>query len=268
MKRFKSLLWWIFAVIFTISIASYQRLTGPTYPKSALVKLNNKELKFKLIRSHGDGDAEITLPVPNINIKGKITFKRYKSYDSWSTVDMIRNGDYLIASLPHQPPAGKIEYIVSLSDDKQQVILTPEPVIIRFTGEVPIYILIPHILIMFLAMLFSTRTGIEAIIKEQKTYIYAVWTVVLLFLGGIVLGPIVQYYAFGAFWTGWPFGTDLTDNKTLVAFIFWLIALVKLRKHPENRLWPILASIVLLIIFLIPHSALGSEIDHTKTPKI
>lgn len=268
MKRFKSLLWWVFAVAFTIGIASYQRMTGPSYPKNALVKLNNQELKFKLIRSHSDGDAEIKLPVPDKNICGKLTFKRYKSYDSWSTVDMIRNGDYLIASLPHQPPAGKIEYTVSLINNNEQVKLTPEPVIIRFTGAVPAYILIPHILIMFLAMLFSTRTGIEAIIKGRKTYLYTTWTVVLLFLGGIILGPIVQYYAFGAFWTGWPFGTDLTDNKTLVAFIFWLIAFFVLRKKPDNRLWPVLASIMLLLVYLIPHSVLGSEIDHTKTPKI
>ncbi len=44
----------------------------------------------------------------------------------------------------------------------------------------------------------------------------------LLVLGGFLLGPIVQKYAFGAFWTGWPFGEDLTDNKTAVAVLAWL----------------------------------------------
>jgi hypothetical protein len=121
---------------------------------------------------------------------------------------------------------------------------------------------------MFLAMLFSSRTGIEAMIKGANTYRYTIWTVVLLFFGGLVLGPIVQYYAFGAYWTGWPFGGDLTDNKTLLAFIVWIIAFFKLRKNPENRLWPIIASIVMLLVYLIPHSVLGSEIDHTKVPKI
>jgi hypothetical protein len=40
----------------------------------------------------------------------------------------------------------------------------------------------------------------------------------------MILGPVVQYYAFGEFWTGVPFGWDLTDNKTLVAVIFWALA--------------------------------------------
>jgi hypothetical protein len=267
MIRFKSLLWWIFSIIFTIFIAVYQRTTGPTYPKEAALTLNNRELKFKLIRSQGDGDAKIKLLVPTQTTNGKVTYKRYKSYDTWTTVDMVRDGDNLTASLPHQPPAGKIEYMITLGNDKEQVNLTPEPVIIRFTGKVPLFILIPHILIMFLAMLFSTRTGIEAIIKGSKTYIYTIWTIILLFTGGLILGPLVQYYAFGAYWTGWPFGGDLTDNKTLLALVLWVITFFILRKNPENRLWPILASIVMLLVYLIPHSALGSEIDHTKLPK-
>jgi len=214
MRKFKSLFWWLFAVIFTIIIASYQRMTGPSYPKDATVTLNNNNLKFKLIRSHADGDAEIKLVVPDKNITGKVTFKRYKSFDKWSTVEMKREGDNLLSSIPHQPPAGKIEYFVSLGDDKHQVNLTPEPVIIRFTGKVPPYILIPHILIMFLAMLFSTRTGIEALTKGAHTFRYTTHTVILFFLGGLILGPIVQHFAFGFYWTGWPFGGDLTDNKT------------------------------------------------------
>lgn len=268
MRQFKSLLWWIFAVIFTIIIAMYQRITGPTYPKDATVTLNNNELKFKLIRSHSDGDAEIKLAVPDKDIKGTVTYRRYKSLDQWTTVDMTRKGESLIFLLPHQPPAGKIEYTICLGNNTEHVTLTPEPVIIRFTGSVPLFVLIPHIIIMFLAMLYSTRTGIEAIIKGTNTYRYTIRTIVLLFIGGLVLGPIVQKYAFGAYWTGWPFGGDLTDNKTFVALIFWVIAFFVLRKHPENRLWPILASIMMLVVYLIPHSVLGSEIDHTKVPKI
>jgi hypothetical protein len=41
-----------------------------------------------------------------------------------------------------------------------------------------------------------------------------------------------------------------------------------MKKNRENRLWPILASIVLLAIFLIPHSVLGSETDFTKEKQI
>jgi len=74
----------------------------------------------------------------------------------------------------------------------------------------------------------------------------------------------VQKFAFGAFWTGWPLGTDLTDTKTAVALLFWLIAMWRLRRRSGGRVRTIIASVVTLIIFLIPHSLLGSEIDYTE----
>jgi uncharacterized membrane protein len=78
----------------------------------------------------------------------------------------------------------------------------------------------------------------------------------------------MQEYAFGALWTGWPFGHDLTDNKTLVSLIIWIIALFVLRKNRENRIWPVIAFVVMLAVYMIPHSVLGSEIDYTKAPGI
>jgi hypothetical protein len=73
----------------------------------------------------------------------------------------------------------------------------------------------------------------------------------------------VQKFAFGDLWTGVPFGWDLTDNKTLIAFIFWIIAVVMNRKK-EKPFYTILAAVVLLLIFSIPHSMFGSELDYAS----
>ena len=116
---------------------------------------------------------------------------------------------------------------------------------------------------MFLAMLFSTRTGIEALIKGDRTLSYSRVTLIFLLFGGMILSPIVQKYAFGEFWTGWPFGKDLTDNKTLVAFVAWIIAVIRLRKNSEKRGWALAAAIILLAVYLIPHSMFGSELDYS-----
>jgi hypothetical protein len=85
-----------------------------------------------------------------------------------------------------------------------------------------------------------------------------------LFFGGLVFGPIVQKFAFGDFWTGVPFGIDLTDNKTLIAFIGWLLALFAVWKYKSPRIAVIAASALMLIIFIIPHSTLGSELDYSE----
>ena len=96
-------------------------------------------------------------------------------------------------------------------------------------------IIIPHVILIFMAMLFSTRTGLEFFNKEPNYKKLAYWTFGLLILGGMIFGPIMQKYAFGAFWTGVPFGIDLTDNKTLIAVIGWIIALVAIKKSAKPK---------------------------------
>jgi len=304
--KLKSTLWWIFAVFFTITMANYQKRTGPTYPISGKTTLNNKEIKYELIRTaENEKDAKISINVPDTSVKGTITYKRYKSNDLLTTTNMVRSVDTsyfhtfsnllnsilgkprtykldsnLVFMMPVQPAAGKMMYEITLTSGSEQVVLKAkngEFAVMRFKGPVPLYILLPHILAMFLGLLFSTRTAIEALIGGARTYKLALWTLAFLVLGGLILGPVVQKYAFGAFWTGWPLagdGTfnlfrlgDMTDNKTLVMVLAWVIAIFKLRKDPKNKFWPVIAAVMVLVVYLIPHSVLGSEIDHTKTPQ-
>lgn len=265
--KHKNLIFWIVAIVVTLSMVIYQRMTGPTHPISGETTLGGENIKYKLLTSYGGpDDAEIVFDDPNGKLEGTLTYKRYPSHDTSTQVAMSHQGGKLIAVIPHQPPAGKIEYSIELTDGTSKVVLTEEPVRIRFKGDVPAFILIPHILLMFLAMLYSTRTGVEAIAKGSRTLKYSILTAAFLFVGGLILGPIVQKYAFGAYWTGWPFGHDLTDNKTAVAFIFWGIAIYKLYKNKEKQGWALVAVIIMTLVYMIPHSVLGSEIDYTAQP--
>jgi hypothetical protein len=112
-------------------------------------------------------------------------------------------------------------------------------------------------------MLVSNRTGLEALDPRGRPRLLMLVTIVLLLGGAFVFGPIVQKYAFDAFWTGFPFGYDLTDNKALVAMLFWLAAWAGSRGR-ERRGLILLAAAVMFIIFMIPHSLLGSELDYTR----
>jgi hypothetical protein len=265
----KNLILWAMALVITLASAYYQRLTGPTYPLSSKINIDNKIINYKLDRSHGGiNDHKISVEIGDKNIEGKLIWKRYKTKDSWTNVEMIKEGNFLISSLPNQPPAGKLMYKVILSSKGKEYPLNDNhPVVIRFKGDVPSGILIPHIIFIFLAMLLSTRTGLEVFLHSSNLKRYTIWTVVILALGGMIFGPLTQLYAFGALWTGFPFGYDLTDNKTLIAFIGWLIALFAVLKLAKPKWWIFAAAILMLIIFLIPHSVLGSELDYEKLDK-
>ncbi|MDH4220919.1 MAG: hypothetical protein OEY18_04905 [Candidatus Aminicenantes bacterium] len=257
---------WVLAFLITASTAVYQRRTGPTYPIKGKTTIGSSEISYELLRTHETGqDCLVRIKIQNPDIGGVLLYKRHKTPDPWTNVPMERQEDALVGALPHQPPAGKLEYKVVLSLEGKETSLSGEnPVIIRFKGTVPLWILIFHVIVMFLAMLFSARAGIEALRPKSNPRKLALWTTGLLFIGGFILGPVVQKLAFGSLWTGFPLGYDLTDNKTLIAFIGWIVAVIAGRKGKPARGWVLAAAILLLIVFLIPHSLLGSELDYSN----
>jgi hypothetical protein len=259
-------LMWILALIVTLGSAVYQRMTGPTYPKGGKVTVGSDNIAFRLLTSYdGPDDAQVKIEAPSLSTTGTLEYKRYRSRDEWSRVPLQRQEQFLIGKIPHQPPAGKVMYNVYLAGQGQkETALTAVPVIIRFRGAVPPYILFPHILLMFVGMLYSTRAGIEGLLRGERTARLAAMTALFLTVGGLILGPVVQKLAFGALWTGWPFGNDLTDNKTAAAFLLWIIAFVRLRKKPTAYGWAVAAAITMLAVFAIPHSVMGSELDYSQ----
>ena len=254
---------WLAAIAITLTAAIYQRISGPFNPQHITVRTNDgSAYSFKLPRSHGGiKDARIEIPLSDTSFKGIVYYKRYPVREPWMEIPMIRDKDCLVAFLPHQPPAGKLEYRLLLSKNGKEI-RVPErnPVIMRFRGDVPAPIIIPHALLMFIAMLLANVAALMALTGNSRFRIYTFLTTLIMLVGGMILGPIVQKYAFGQFWTGFPFGFDLTDNKTLIAFIFWIVATGGNLKKGKPWL-TILAAAMTLIVFSIPHSAKGSELD-------
>ena len=276
----KTFLFWFFAFVITISAAIYQRATGPTYPKKLDIPVNNVIYPVKLVRSLGlDEEPLVKLIISDATISAKIYFRRYLSSDEFQSVDFqfkskpinsfvmnkifkIEKEEGFFAEVPQQPAAGKIEYYFEITDELgTKTYLKESPTVIRFKGGVPAAILVPHVLFMFIAMLFANIAGLMAAFKAKSFRKYTFYAFGCLLAGGMVLGPIVQLYAFGDLWTGIPFGWDLTDNKTLIAFLFWVLA-VAMNWRKDRPVYTLVAAIVLLLIYSIPHSMFGSQLDY------
>lgn len=226
-------------------------------------------------------------------IRGVLMQRRYNTNDPWNFTAMRREGGKLVGEIPVQPPGGKVAYRVHLfrsegaaanessGGDWVMRPLTAEdvpvgavavpatgPVLLRFTGHVPLAIIIPHVLLMFLGMLWSSRAGLEALRRGADPTRLARGALDLLAAGGFVFGPLMQRFAFGQWWTGVPFGWDLTDNKTLFAVVGWLIAWLIVRRARQRgdasraRVWVVAAALLTLVVFSIPHSVAGTELDY------
>lgn len=260
---------WVVAVVVMFSAAAYQRTTGPTYPLDGTAVVAGEELPYELIRSETtDRDARIAIPAPPAGFEGVVQFKRYGTDDPYVAVPMTRSGDSLVAYLPAQPPAGKLAYSIDLLRGDDEVrIPDGEVVVMRFKDPVPLGVLLAHVFAMFFAMLIGVRAALAALFDPVQARPLTLTALALMTIGGMILGPIVLKYAFGMYWSGWPVGTDPTDNKTLAMWFSWIVAGGLFMIRPGvlsglKRVVVILATAVMLAVYLIPHSIGGTELDY------
>ena len=255
---------WTIALAITLASALYQRWTGPTYPARGSVQLGGQTISLRLLRTYSiTGRQPVTVTVPDSSVAGRVEWRKYPMNAPWRTEPMVRKGDVLETLIPPAPDplmpmAGKLEYRVVLTKGTEQTAFPVQPAITRFKGDVPLWVLIPHVAAMFLGMLFCTRSGLAALLGGD-TRAPGFTALALLVFGGFVLGPIVQKYAFDAYWTGIPWGFDLTDNKTLIAGVAWILAGIGMRGGRQARVAVVLATVITMVVFAIPHSVWGSE---------
>jgi len=273
-----SLLLWILAVLLTLACFTFQDKTGPTQPLVGDLPTALGSVHFKFLRSETIGEDLMVMlvdPVP-AGISAYVKYRRYKSNDDWIDLPM-KAGEFefsrrgvselvkgMGAGLPSlSERAGKYEYFVYVDDGTGEPVSVTgdEPVFARYKAKVPMGVLFMHIIVVFLSMTLAIRTVLEAL--RNGSYKWMIWaTIICLLFGAFLLGPMVQWYAFGVWWSGVPFGYDWTDNKVLIELIFWLPALF-FNLGKRRRRGPVyLAGIVTLAVFLIPHSLFGSEYDY------
>lgn len=277
-SRLVSVFLWILAAILTLGSIAYQDKTGPTYPLEGQIQTAEGVVSFKFLRSETIGrDLAIVFlePMPE-GLAGHVKYRRFKSDDEWSSAP-LRQGAFEFArrgrtelvnglgtTLPSlRERAGKYEFFVYTEDGagKAVSVTGDKAIFARYKAPVPTPALIAHIVAIFASMMIAIRTVLEAIVNGN--YKWLLWaTVGSLLLGGFVFGPLVQWYAFGVWWSGVPYGIDWTDNKVLVGLLFWLLAVFLNRGGGRSRGAVYLAGVVTLLVYFIPHSVFGSEFDY------
>jgi len=269
---------WLCAVVATLAAFTYQDKTGPTYPLEGEFETAHGTVRFKIMRSETIGsDLAVILlePIPE-GVTGFVRYRRFTTDEGWAVAAMepgefrssrrgrTRTEKGIGALLPSlDKRAGKYEFFVFVDDGiGEAVSITGDtPVFGRYKAAVPRLALLIHILVVFASMALALRTVLEAFVGGRfKRLLW--WTIGSLLAGAFVLGPIVQWYAFGVLWAGFPVGYDWTDNKVLVELAFWLVAAYRNRGDRRDAAPVYVAGLVTLVVYFIPHSVFGSEFNY------
>jgi hypothetical protein len=200
--------------------------------------------------------------------------------DAYDRVEMQSGsdpGDFFV-EITAGKRGGRFYYYFEMTDANDSTLATfrqadASPFLLKYIGEVPLAILATHILFIFVTVFFVASATVSAIpligggvhVRPMTRYLF--WATVFCFLGGYPFGIPMNYYAFDGFWEGVPFGTDATDNKTQLLFVYLLYATLSgLGTLTGGRFgrdiymvrtlgWVGMSSfVVMLFIYLIPHS--------------
>jgi hypothetical protein len=281
MKYFKILI----AILFTVLVVGYARRTTMVRSVHKVVEQNGIVIEHETVpKQVGD-----QIPVISAKVTGAAQVNLiYKIGQQGEFVQVPMNRatnaeNVFTASLPHFPKATKAWYYieaikttaagevrVTLPDDSQTDFT---PILLKYEGVVPLYVIIPHVLCNFAAIFFAALTLFSAIdVRRGKRTMkeaikYPLITFILMFLGFVPFGIGMNWFAFGVIWEAVPFGRDVTDNKSQIILLFWLATLILVKGtvlgKGENKnlvsergyfTMVIVTMIVTIAMYAIPHS--------------
>lgn len=260
------------ALFITIALLGLARRISTRHPTDYSSQIGDITASHRTItEDFGDGPVlDVALSSP----ESLTTVVYYSETDGGPyTVDTLTmTSAGFTGELPVLKKGSKWFYRIELFKDGESVAKFPPygSQFIKFKGHVPGHILIPHIFFMFATAFFGLLTVVLAFDLARgkgdlkKAVRYLLWTVIAAFIGGFPLGYLVAYAAFGVGWGGIPFGWDITDNKTVLLFVFWFVTLILARKGLKGEKMAISNStyLVLTVVslavtiftFMIPHS--------------
>ncbi len=250
---------WVFTVIVVLGGLIFQRVTAPSYPLEVVREVEGRTIRASLGRSSiGSEGQRVVIEGTSPDWEGDLLWRSVKTGGSFNR-DPLRNlGAMRIGTIPPQARGESVEYRIELTIDHSIVRLPVQgTVITRFKGSSPAWVIVGHVLLIYCGLLFGTKAGLDALNLDNRSHLFARLSLLLFIMGGFVFGPLLKWFAYGRLWSGPPMGTDSTDIKVLALAVAWTLPVVFRLIHRQARPWILLASLLSILAFLMPHTTLG-----------
>jgi hypothetical protein len=261
------------AFLLTVILLFFARLMSTRHEKTIPAQIDNITLTHRTVTENfGDGPVLI-VKTPSTDNLTAVVFYSEKSGGHDKSVAMSVTPEGFSAKLESLPKGQKWFYQIQVSKNGTPVAQFPkdDDQFIKFKGHIAAPIIVGHILFMFATIFFGLMAVFTSIDlargkgRMQRSVLFVLLTLISAFIGGIPLGIAVSAQTFGGSgWGGWPIGHDITDTKTEVLLLFWLITSLLSLNGLANKKMVIssktyaflvtISFIVTFITFLIPHS--------------
>lgn len=240
-------------------------------------KLETK-IEFNPIQEYrGTDDARIEVSIES-NLGQPRAKLNFKINDVANSRELVYEGENIYSCvIPHQKKGTVVGYYLEITTTTGSKIFFPKNAAegglyaLVFKGEYNKSLWILHIvltivsILLFVVAAYFAFKHIKSGYPISKTVWLSVAAFLLFFIGIFPIGMIVEYQVYGTVWDGWPFGSDFTNTKALILFIYWLVVLFLMknsifRKEAKNLITNrvfaslvIIGTIITVALFIVPH---------------
>jgi hypothetical protein len=244
--------------------------------KTHWMKLRHTPIEEAEVGSEALVDAETEVSPDTAHVEVYLYYRSEPHPYQVVQMNLLEPGKYF-AAIPTQSRGTLIEYYIEARAGSDIVVRVPrqdkKPGFSFYYKGVPNRaLLVGHAALMFTSLFLFLLSGYLALraIKNRRV---AMHVPRLSFLGSVVffissfpLGMPLAYQRYGTPWTGFPVGSDLTDNKSLAIILYWAAAAFfyrgsVFRKDPSTDLLPmrslpyvyLVGVLITITLFVIPH---------------
>lgn len=201
----------------------------------------------------------------------------YYRESEFHTIDMKRLPDtgWFGVYVPSYPLGNRTYYYIDASDKSGNRVVLPESAAGNFTTEYDYYkvrwegkasfiLLLLHIVLMVAALFLLIHALYYAMCyimngeKAEHTIKAVNAGIIAFFITGFPIGCVIEKQVLGNYWEGFPFGTDITDSKTLLILVLFVVFMILQKKGKismKGYAWSVIINTILtIILFLLPHS--------------
>jgi hypothetical protein len=266
-------------LVLTIVLLAFARRLSTRRPHDIVIEEAGMTIRHRTVTEQvGEGNPVVSVHLDKVLArKPVIVYKAGVHGDPGEMMMKDAGGGMYEIALPDLGQGRRCYYALAIETATGETVRIPEGpddfFLIKYKGHVSDIVLVLHIIFMFGAFFFMIKSlsGAVGILRNNETKretIHALrWCLVTTFIGGWPLGFVLNYQAFGVVWEGFPFGYDVTDNKTQIMFVFWLVTALLVRgsffrsDERSDSLGPrafallvVLSFLVSLGLFILPHS--------------
>jgi hypothetical protein len=249
----QTIILWIGAFVVSFLFAFGNRFISVEYPETGSFGINMKKVTYQFEKVYrGQDDYKIIIRTGIDSLKGNILWRVKNGHSEWKVAPMKMSGNILTGKIPNQRPSTIVEYRVKVwKDGKIYYLPRSGKITLTYLSTVPSSIMGFYYLTLYLALIFSVRTGLEYFNENQKIKKLALFTIMIWIANVIVFNPVRHSYELstriGA--TVLPI-SKLFDIQHLSILIIWILGIILIFNLKKYRIWAAIISIITLITFL------------------